>query len=115
MARKNTVYSTDQGRHCSRCGLPVPACTCRTPEVVNGNGVVRLRRQVKGRNGKPVTLISGLPLAGVELKSLAKELKNKCGGGGSIEGMDILIQGDKRDRLKEVLESKGYQVKLSGG
>ena len=77
--------------------------------------MVRLRRQVKGRNGKPVTLISGLPLAGVELKSLTKELKNKCGGGGSIEGKDILIQGDKRDRLKEVLESKGYQVKLSGG
>ena len=115
MARKNTVYSTDQGRHCSRCGLPVPACTCRTPEAVSDDGVVRLHRQVKGRNGKPVTLISGLPLAAVELKSLAKELKNKCGGGGSIEGKDILIQGDKRDRLKEVLESKGYQVKLSGG
>ena len=115
MARKNTVYSTEQGRHCSGCGLPVPACTCRTPEAVSGDGVVRLHRKVKGRNGKPVTLISGLPLAAVELKSLAKELKNKCGGGGSIEGKDILIQGDKRDRLKEVLESKGYQVKLSGG
>ncbi|MCS5574192.1 MAG: stress response translation initiation inhibitor YciH [Pseudomonadales bacterium] len=115
MARKNTVYSTDQGRHCSGCGLPMPACTCQTPEAVSGDGVVRLHRKVKGRNGKPVTLISGLPLAAVELKSLAKELKNKCGGGGSIVGKDILIQGDKRDRLKEVLESKGYQVKLSGG
>ncbi len=115
MARKNTVYSTDQGRHCSGCGLPVPVCTCQTPEAVSGDGVVRLQRQVKGRNGKPVTLISGLPLAGVELKNLAKELKNKCGGGGSIEGKDIFIQGDKRDRLKEVLKSKGYQVKLSGG
>ena len=82
---------------------------------MSDDDVVRLQRQVKGRNGKPVTLISGLPLAGVELKNLAKELKNKCGGGGSIEGKDILIQGDKRDRLKEVLESKGYHVKLSGG
>ena len=115
MARKNTVYSTDQGRHCARCGLPVPACTCRTAGAVSGDGLVRLQYQVKGRNGKPVILISGLPLACVELKSLAKELKNKCGGGGSIKGKDILIQGDKRDRLKEVLESKGYQVKLSGG
>jgi len=77
--------------------------------------VVTLQRQVKGRNGKPITLISGLALAGAELKNLAKELKNECGVGGSIDGQDILIQGDKRDRLTRLLESKGYKVKLTGG
>ena len=89
--------------------------TTQPPADSVSDGIVRLQRQVKGRNGKAVTLVSGLPLTGNELKILAKELKNACGVGGSINGPDILIQGDKRDYLKEVLEGKGYCVKLSGG
>ena len=112
MARKNTVYSTDQGRRCHSCGHLAATCTCQKQAIVSRNRIVRLQRQVKGRNGKPITLVSGLALASAELKNLATELKNKCGVGGSIEGQDILIQGDKRNRLKELLESKGYQVKL---
>lgn len=119
MARKHTVYSTDQGRHCKACGQPKASCNCshttQPPADSVSDGIVRLQRQVKGRNGKAVTLVSGLPLTGNELKTLAKELKNACGVGGSINGPDILIQGDKRDHLKEVLEGKGYCVKLSGG
>ena len=49
------------------------------------------------------------------LKALAKQLKNRCGVGGSIEGGDILIQGDQRELLKSLLEQQGYTVKLSGG
>ena len=115
MARENTVYSTDQGRHCPRCGNAVTRCTCRTQVIASRNDVVTLQRQVKGRNGKPITIVSGLALAGAELKNLAKELKNECGVGGSIDGQDILIQGDKRDRLTRLLESKGYKVKFTGG
>ena len=115
MSRRNTVYSTDQGRHCPECGRPVDQCICAATNAPAGDGVVRLQRQTKGRNGKPVTIITGLSLTGPDLKSLAKELKNKCGVGGSIESADILIQGDKRSQLKELLVAKGFQVKLAGG
>lgn len=109
------VYSTDKGRHCPTCGQPIMDCSCGTDQAATGDGIVRLQRQVKGRNGKPVTIITGVPLAGKELKALAKDIKNRCGVGGSIEDGNILIQGDKRDRIREVLEAKGYRVKLSGG
>jgi translation initiation factor 1 len=115
MARKNTVYSTDQGRHCPDCGNPVAQCNCGADKPLSGDGTIRVQRQVKGRNGKPVVLISGLSLDGADLKALAKELKNRCGVGGSIEGSDILIQGDKRELLRSLLEDRGYTVKLSGG
>ena len=116
MARKGTVYSTDKGKHCPQCGEPERQCNCKRQESpVAGDGIVRLQRQTKGRNGKPVTLIIGIPLRGTELKALAKELKNKCGTGGSIEDDVILIQGDKREKLKQILEAKNYTVKLSGG
>ena len=116
MNKRRPVYSTEHGRLCPECGNPVDACTCKSEQpLLHTSGAVILQRQVKGRNGKPVTMISGIPLAGAELKALAKQLKNKCGVGGSIEAGQILIQGDKRDQLKGILESLGYTVKLSGG
>ena len=116
MSRKNLVYSTDQGRLCPGCGRPVSDCGCRAgAKAPVGDGIVRLQRQTKGRNGKPVVIITGLPLAGEPLKALAKDLKNRCGVGGSIEQGNILIQGDKRDLLKQLLEDRGYTVKLAGG
>ena len=109
------VYSTDQGRHCPGCQRPVSQCVCQTPAKASGDGIIRLHRQTKGRNGKPVVIISGLPLNKPELKKLAKQLKSKCGVGGAIDGDNILIQGDKREVLKQELETMGYQVKLAGG
>jgi translation initiation factor 1 len=76
---------------------------------------VRLRRETKGRGGKAVTVITGLPLAGQELKQLAKALKQRCGVGGALKGEILEIQGDQRDLLKSELEQRGYTVKLSGG
>jgi translation initiation factor 1 len=114
MSKQRTVYSTDLGQLCPDCRQPVKSCQCQ-PVQPDGDGIVRLQRQTKGRNGKPVTLITGVPLSAPELKKLAGELKKKCGVGGSVEGASILIQGDKRPLLKELLEQRGFAVKLAGG
>lgn len=76
---------------------------------------MRLRRETKGRGGKAVSIVSGVPLVGAELKALAKALKQKCGVGGAVKGDDIEIQGDQREILKSELEKRGYTVKFSGG
>ena len=114
------VYSTDGGNLCPECGKPVSASgckpgRCKQPKVSARDGIVRLQRQTKGRNGKPVVIITGIPLGQSELKSLASKLKAKCGVGGSIDQDTIIIQGDKRELLKQELELLGYEVKLSGG
>ncbi|HIE87647.1 MAG TPA: stress response translation initiation inhibitor YciH [Gammaproteobacteria bacterium] len=114
MSKQRTVYSTDLGQLCPDCRQPVKSCQCQ-PLQPDGDGIVRLQRQTKGRNGKPVTLITGVSLSAPELKKLAGELKRKCGVGGSVEGASILIQGDKRPLLKELLEQRGFAVKLAGG
>lgn len=116
MKKRKIVYSTDQGQLCPGCRHPISQCVCKdTSGKPIVDGIVRLERQSKGRNGKPVVIIRGLPLSGPDLKKLAKELKAKCGVGGSIEDGLILIQGDKREVLKPLLENKGYKVKISGG
>lgn len=81
----------------------------------NGDGIVRLRREVSGRKGKGVTTISGLDLPDTELKKLAKNFKQLCGTGGSVKNGVIEIQGDHREQLKATLEQQGYTVKLAGG
>jgi translation initiation factor 1 len=77
--------------------------------------VVRVRREVKGRRGKTVTLITGVPLPDAELRELAAELKRACGSGGSAKRGAIEIQGDHRDALVAELEGRGYSVKRAGG
>ena len=105
--RDRLVYSTARGR----VG-PDPTTSPRTPR---GDGVVRVRREVKGRRGKTVTTISGVPLASDALRELAGELKRRCGTGGSAKDGVIEIQGDHRDTLLAELEARGYTVKLAGG
>lgn len=123
MRSKNIVYSTDTGRLCPDCGQPRAACHCKSKGKEKGkvtpapasDGIVRLARQSKGRAGKPVVIVTGLPHNGDELKALAKTLKQKCGVGGTVEGNNIVIQGDMREKIKAELEKLGHQVKLSGG
>jgi translation initiation factor 1 len=110
------VYSTDLGRLCPQCLRPVAQCVCgKDKPAVTGDGIIRLRRETKGRGGKAVTLVDGLPLAAAELKALAKALKQKCGVGGAIKGGIIEVQGDQRDILQAELEKRGYTVKRAGG
>jgi len=110
------VYSTCTGRTCPHCGRPVADCVCRqNPRAPRGDGIVRVRREVKGRRGKTVTTISGIPLPEDELRELASDLKRRCGTGGSAKNGVIEIQGDHRDTLVESLREKGYSVKLAGG
>jgi translation initiation factor 1 len=74
-----------------------------------------VNRETKGRRGKTVTTISGVPLAEAELRALAGELKRRCGCGGATKDGVIEIQGDQRDALVAELEARGYTVKRAGG
>jgi translation initiation factor 1 len=110
------VFSTEFGKMCPGCGEAADQCRCKNNEEIDtGDGVVRVSRETKGRKGKGVTLITGVPLAAKELKELAKKLKQKCGVGGSIKDRVIEIQGDHRDLLVEELKTHGWAVKKSGG
>jgi translation initiation factor 1 len=76
---------------------------------------VKVRREVAGRRGKPVTTVSGVPVGDAELKRLAGKLKKRCGVGGSVKGGVIELQGDHRDVVVEVLTAEGYRPVLAGG
>ncbi|MEM0953202.1 MAG: translation initiation factor Sui1 [Pseudomonadota bacterium] len=110
------VYSTEHGRLCPQCHRAVLSCACGNDRpTANGDGIVRVRRETKGRGGKAVTIIDGLPLADDARKALAKLLKKSCGVGGSVKGSTIEMQGDVRNKVKAQLEQRGYTVKLAGG
>jgi translation initiation factor 1 len=113
---KGLVYSTDTGRTCPGCGHPVKQCCCSTGKSrQQGDGVVRISRQTKGRKGSGVCLITGMDLGGTELKKLAKQLKKKCGSGGAVKNGVIEIQGDHREVLVDALIKLGFKTKLAGG
>ena len=76
---------------------------------------MRVRREVKGRRGKTVTTITGLPLAADALRELAGELKRRCGSGGTARDDGIEIQGDHRETLVLELRSRGYEVVRADG
>jgi translation initiation factor 1 len=113
------VYSTDSGAMCEGCRQSVSDCKCseitEQQRIAELDGIVRIHRETKGRKGKGVTLIKGLPLDTKALKVLAKSMKQQCGTGGAVKEGVIEIQGDQREILKALLEKKNYTVKLAGG
>lgn len=76
---------------------------------------VRVGRETKGRRGKGVTVVTGVPLRGDALKELGKKLKQQCGSGGTVKDGVIEIQGDHRDKVVAALATYGWDVKRSGG
>ncbi len=112
------MYSTGQGQMCPTCSRPVAQCECaarRQAAKPDGDGVVRVSRETKGRKGKGVTCITGVPLSADELAKLAKQLKTRCGSGGTVKDGVIEIQGDHRDVLVIELQKHGWTVKKAGG
>lgn len=110
------VYSTDGGRVCPKCGWPLTNCQCSKTlaagkEAVPDRPVAKLRMEKKGRGGKTVTVIFGLPHNEPFLKNLCSELKKSCGCGGAITEDGVELQGELRDRVRGYLEKKGFLVK----
>ncbi len=113
---RGAVYSTEHGRMCPDCGHPAAACTCRrVKSAPKKDGIVRVGWETKGRKGKGVTLISGIPLDADGLRRLASQLKQQCGSGGTVKETIIEIQGDHRNIVMEELKKQGYNVKRAGG
>lgn len=86
-----------------------------SPPRPGASARVRVGREVAGRAGKGVSVITGLPLTGSELEALARRLKKLCGAGGGVRQGVIEIQGEHRDRLVAELCRLGYEAKRSGG
>jgi translation initiation factor 1 len=102
------VYSSDQGRIKP---ITEPSSKAKAPS----DGVIRIQRETKGRNGKGVTVIRGCDMNDEQLKALSKQLKQLCGTGGTVKEGNIEIQGDQRQKLLQYLLDKGFTAKIAGG
>ncbi|HNS02886.1 MAG TPA: hypothetical protein PKM78_10955 [Anaerolineae bacterium] len=98
---------------------PPPAAPAKNPAAavpaLQGNTPVRVGRERKGRGGKTVSIISGVMSREAGQQALLKLLKSKLGTGGALEEGMIVIQGDHRQRIVEILNELGYKAKVAGG
>jgi translation initiation factor 1 len=110
------VYSTAHGKMCPGCRQPATQCVCKQQKAgVPSDGIVRVRLETKGRKGKGVTVIMGVPVPADALDAIGRELKQRCGSGGTVKDGVIEIQGDHRDTAVTELTKRGYTVKKAGG
>ena len=111
------VYSTDAGRMCPACRRPQAQCACASKAAapVPGDGIVRISRETKGRGGKAVTVVRGLPLDAAALAQVAQQLKAACGSGGTVKAGVIEVQGDHCEKVMALLKGQGHVVKRAGG
>ena len=109
------VYSTDTAGKCPVCGWPQRECRCSArragKDAIPARLVAKLRMEKKGRGGKTVTVVYGLPQNLEFLRELAQELKRSCGTGGTVVDGGVELQGDLRERARDALLKRGYVVK----
>ena len=99
---------------CPGCGRPENDCQCSNAAAtasIPARIVAKLRVEKKGRGGKTVTVVDGLPQNAAFLKALSQELKRACGTGGAVLGGGVELQGYLRERVRDVLLKKGFVVK----
>ena len=94
---------------CGGCGRPEARCACTAPPAPTGPAILRLR--MEKRRGKPVTVLASEGLGDAELQALGRELRARCGTGGTVKDGAVELQGEHRDRLRPVLTDRGYRVK----
>lgn len=100
---------------CPKCRKAIGACACAAAPRPGGDGNIRVSRDSKGRGGKVVTVVRGVPLDALALGQLGKELRAACGSGGTVKDGVVEIQGDHVQRILDLLSAKGWKPKLSGG
>ncbi len=107
------VWSSEKGSLCPGCGWPVRDCRCSsTPEEpVPAAVTAKLRLEKKGRAGKSVTVLDGLPRNRAFLAAIATELRAALGTGGTVRDGSVELQGDHRERLRGLLARRGWSVK----
>ena len=110
--RNGVVYSTENSKKPLHYSNSIKK---HQRHIIKSDGIVRVRRETKGRKGKGVTIITGIPLSHSLLLKLSRQLKQKCGAGGTVKNDVIEIQGDHRNILLEELVKQGYKVKRCGG
>jgi translation initiation factor 1 len=110
------VYSTATAGKCPVCGWPQRNCQCSTRRdvaaAIPARIVAKLRVEKKGRGGKTVTVVYGLPQNAEFLKELSQELKRACGTGGTATEEGVELQGDLRERVRDVLTKRNFIVKV---
>ncbi len=112
------VYSTEKGRICPKCGNAQANCTCKRLQkapIPTVDGIIRVRREKKGRGGKEVCVIRGIPGDSDTLQKHLKELKKKLGTGGSCKNGIIEIQGNWIEAILTYFNAMGLKIKQDGG
>ncbi|NLP09770.1 translation initiation factor [bacterium] len=110
-----TVYSTlKKAPVCRRCGETPCTCPPNHSETMPSQPL-RIRLDRKGRKGKSVTLIEGLPANAQQAEALCRTLKNRLGAGGTVREGCIEIQGDHRNKIAQTLAEMNYKTKLISG
>ncbi|MFO7730700.1 MAG: translation initiation factor [Spirochaetia bacterium] len=111
------VYSTDEGdlRKQKKGQKKRSRGNAKTPPGIKNDGTIRVQRESKGRGGKTVSVLYGMPVSEEELQEWATKLKQQCGTGGSVKSGTIIIQGDKVDIIVSILENAGFSAKRAGG
>jgi len=107
MPNHKIVYSTDDSLISENHDTP-------NANSMNLDQNIRLHLDRK-KGGKIATVIKGFIQTDEGLKNLAKRIKRECATGGSIKNNEIIIQGNKRDIVKTILEEEGFKPKISGG